>query len=93
MRGDAAMATAALRCSDSTYRHLAQDAAEGRVGGTCAVVAGDGRALYFSKRMIPFIPETEVAPQEAVLLHLGLYAYRPEALRWYACLLYTSRCV
>ena len=83
-RPDAAMATAALRTTPSTYRHLAQDAAQGRVGGTCAVVAGDGRALYFSKRIIPFIPDVEASPHEALRLHLGLYAYRPDALRWYA---------
>jgi CMP-2-keto-3-deoxyoctulosonic acid synthetase len=83
-RPGAAMATAALRATASTYQHLVRDAAQGRVGGTCAVVAGDGRALYFSKRIIPFIPEAEAAPHEALHLHLGLYAYRPEALRWYA---------
>jgi len=80
----AAMATAALRTSASTYAHLAGDAAQGRVGGTCVVTAQDGRALYFSKRIIPYIPEAEAAPHEAVKLHLGLYAYRPDALRWYA---------
>jgi 3-deoxy-manno-octulosonate cytidylyltransferase (CMP-KDO synthetase) len=81
---EAAMATAALRTSASTYAHLAADAAAGRVGGTCVVTARDGRALYFSKRMVPFVPEGEAAPHEAVKLHLGLYAYRPQALRWYA---------
>jgi 3-deoxy-manno-octulosonate cytidylyltransferase (CMP-KDO synthetase) len=81
---DAAMATVALRTSASTYAHLAQDAAQGRVGGTCVVVAQDGRAIYFSKRIIPYIPVDTPAPHEAVRLHLGLYAYRPDALRWYA---------
>jgi 3-deoxy-manno-octulosonate cytidylyltransferase (CMP-KDO synthetase) len=80
----AAMATAALRTSATTYAHLAGDAAQGRVGGTTVVTAQDGRALYFSKRIIPYIPAEEAAPHEAVKLHLGLYAYRPEALRWYA---------
>ena len=38
-----------------------------------------GRALYFSKSIIPHVaPGAE--PRESVLLHLGLYAYRPEAL-------------
>lgn len=83
-RPDAAMATAALRTNAGTYAHLARDAAEGRVGGTTVVTAQDGRALYFSKRMLPFIPADHPAPHEAVMLHLGLYAYRPDALRWYA---------
>jgi 3-deoxy-manno-octulosonate cytidylyltransferase (CMP-KDO synthetase) len=80
---EAAMATAALRTNASTYAHLARDAAEGRVGGTCVVTAGDGRALYFSKRLVPFVPHGHPAPHEMVKLHLGVYAYRPEALAWY----------
>ena len=84
MAPEAAMATAALRTSASTYAHLARDVAEGRVGGTTVVTAGDGRALYFSKRLMPYIPLDHPAPHELVKLHLGLYAYRPEALAWYA---------
>lgn len=81
---EAAMATAALRTSASTYAHLAGDAAQGRVGGTTVVSAQDGRALYFSKRILPFLPDGLDQPHQAVRLHLGLYAYRPAALRWYA---------
>jgi 3-deoxy-manno-octulosonate cytidylyltransferase (CMP-KDO synthetase) len=41
-----------------------------------------GRALYFSKSVIPHVaPGT--TPSESVLLHLGLYAYRPAALSAY----------
>lgn len=83
-RPDAAMATAALHTNAGTYAHLARDAASGRVGGTTVVAAQDGRAIYFSKRLLPFIPADHAAPHETVLLHLGLYAYRPDALRWYA---------
>lgn len=83
-RPDAAMATAAFRASAGVYAHLAGDAAAGRVGGTTAVCAQDGRALYFSKRLLPFVPDGDGAPHRAVRLHLGLYAYRPKALRWYA---------
>ncbi len=80
----AAMATVALRCSASTYAHLAGDAAAGRVGGTTVVLGRHGQALYFSKRVIPYVPEGLAGGHEAVRLHLGLYAYRPEALRAYA---------
>jgi 3-deoxy-manno-octulosonate cytidylyltransferase (CMP-KDO synthetase) len=79
----AAMATAGLRCSPSTFAHLIGDAAAGRVGGTTVVVNAAGRALYFSKRVIPYVPENTVNGHQAVLLHLGLYAYRPAALRAY----------
>ncbi len=81
---DAGMATAALRCSASTYAHLARDVAEGRVGGTTVVTAADGRALYFSKRLVPYIPDGLANPHEGLKLHLGLYAYRPAALTEYA---------
>ena len=80
----AAMVTAALRCSATTYDHLVGDQAAGRVGGTTVVTTSDGRALYFSKRVIPFVPplQTPFDP-DAVRLHLGLYAYRPDALAAY----------
>jgi 3-deoxy-manno-octulosonate cytidylyltransferase (CMP-KDO synthetase) len=80
----AAMATAGLRCSPGTYAHLVGDQAAGRVGGTTVVVNGRGHALYFSKRVIPYVPAGLAAAHEAVRLHLGLYAYRPDALRAYA---------
>lgn len=81
---DALMATPAVRCSRSVYDHLAADAAEGRVGGTCAVFNRDSRALYFSKRIIPYVPSASGNSKfGAVHLHLGLYAYRPAALRRY----------
>lgn len=81
---DAAMATAGLRCSPGTYAHLVNDQSAGRVGGTTVVVNTRGHALYFSKRVIPYVPTDLADRHEAVRLHLGLYAYRPEALRAYA---------
>jgi 3-deoxy-manno-octulosonate cytidylyltransferase (CMP-KDO synthetase) len=43
-----------------------------------------GRALYFSKRLVPYLPkqalDSEMSP---VRLHVGVYAYRPEALERY----------
>lgn len=78
------MTTPAVRCSRSTYAHLAEDAARGRVGGTTVVGNSRNRALYFSKRLLPYLPaaatEQDYPP---VHLHLGLYAYRCEALRDY----------
>ena len=82
----AAMATAGLRCSPGTYAHLVGDAAAGRVGGTTVVVNGRGHALYFSKRVIPYVPAGLADGHDALRLHLGLYAYRPEALRAYAAM-------
>ena len=75
------MATPAVRCSPSVLGHLLADAAEGRVGGTTVVFDRSDRALYFSKRILPYLPaSTTSATSAPVHLHLGLYAYRPEAL-------------
>jgi 3-deoxy-manno-octulosonate cytidylyltransferase (CMP-KDO synthetase) len=82
---EAAVSTPAIRCSSSMYLHLISDEAEGRVGGTTAVFNSAFRALYFSKRILPFVPRTRAADEEnvPVCLHLGLYAYRRAALEKY----------
>lgn len=72
-----AMATPASLCTPGVLAALRADAAAGRVGGTTAVFDGADRALYFSKAMLPH-------GGGAVHLHMGVYAYRPEALRAYA---------
>jgi len=78
------VATVAIRASGETYRHLAADAAESRVGGTTVVLDGAARALYFSKRILPYLPEDRMPDADMpVLLHLGLYAYRRAALDRY----------
>lgn len=82
----AVMATPAVRCSVSVYEHLKGDEAAGRVGGTTVVFDQTSRALYFSKRLIPYVPMArtgEGAGSLPVFLHLGLYAYRTSALRAY----------
>jgi 3-deoxy-manno-octulosonate cytidylyltransferase (CMP-KDO synthetase) len=83
-RDDVDMATPVLRCDATAWRHFRDDRAAGRVGGTTAVFAGDGRALYFSKEVIPFVAEGEVPDPIPVFHHVGVYAYRPAALRAYA---------
>ncbi|MEZ5714811.1 MAG: manno-octulosonate cytidylyltransferase [Paracoccaceae bacterium] len=83
-RTDAQMATPVLRCDAETYRHFREDRADGRVGGTTAVFGTDNHALYFSKEVIPYIdPGKEAQAFGEVFHHVGLYAYRPEALARY----------
>ena len=51
------------------------------------VTADDGRALYFSRAGIPFVRDGSDAQAAAALVHqhVGVYAYRPDALaRWVA---------
>ncbi|MBO9669950.1 MAG: 3-deoxy-manno-octulosonate cytidylyltransferase [Sphingobium sp.] len=80
----AQVGTVAIQCMGETYRHLAEDAAQGRVGGTTVVLDEAGNALYFSKRILPYLPAgAEPDDETPVLLHLGLYAYRRQALRKY----------
>lgn len=80
----AIMATPAVRASRGVYEHLVGDRAQGRVGGTTVVIDGRGRALYFSKQVLPYLPEHAAqADRPPVHLHLGLYAYRLAALEAY----------
>jgi 3-deoxy-manno-octulosonate cytidylyltransferase (CMP-KDO synthetase) len=87
MDGDdgAMVATPAMRLPSDDVRALQAEEAAGRVGGTTVVTDAQGRALYFSKRLIPHLPagalDRELSP---VRLHVGVYAYRPEALQRYA---------
>jgi len=81
---DAAVATPAMRQRSSEVRALQAEEAQGRVGGTSVVTDNDGRSLYFSKKLIPYLGkgalDGEMSP---VRLHIGVYAYRPEALATY----------
>jgi len=84
---DAQVATPAMRLRSAEVRALQEDEVAGRVGGTTVVTDDSGRALYFSKRLIPHLPagalDWEMSP---VLLHVGVYAYRPAALAAYAAI-------
>lgn len=79
------VATPAMRQRSSEVRALQAEEAQGRVGGTSVVIGNDGRALYFSKKLIPYLPKQaldgELSP---VRLHIGIYAYRRQALDTYA---------
>lgn len=82
---DADVATPAIPLRSTEVRILQREEEQGRVGGTTVVTDNSGRALYFSKRLIPHLPsgalDGNVSP---VRLHVGVYAYRPRALAAYA---------
>jgi len=81
---DALVATPAMRLRSDEARALQAEEAAGRVGGTTVVTDAQGRALYFSKRLIPHLPAGALDGQMSpVRLHVGVYAYRPEALERY----------
>ena len=77
------VATPVLRCDPVTYRNFLEDRKAGRVGGTTAVFDAEGRALYFSKEVLPYVPEGLQAEPLPVFHHVGVYAYRPPALTAY----------
>lgn len=78
-------ATPVLLCTGAMRQALLDDRAAGRVGGTTAVFGSDGAGLYFSKEVIPFCADA-FAPEAPtpVFHHVGVYAYRAEALSAYA---------
>lgn len=86
LRADAhaEVATPVLRCDGRALNGFLDDRANGRVGGTTAVFGTGGHALYFSKEVIPYTGSRyEDADDTPVFHHVGVYAYRPEALASY----------
>ncbi|MDK3071720.1 manno-octulosonate cytidylyltransferase [Sedimentitalea sp. JM2-8] len=81
---DAGVATPVLRCDGAALNGFLADRREGRVGGTTAVFAADHSAMYFSKEVIPFTSRRYGDDEETpVFHHVGVYAYRPDALAAY----------
>ncbi|NRA99549.1 MAG: 3-deoxy-manno-octulosonate cytidylyltransferase [Rhodobacteraceae bacterium] len=82
--GPLAVATPVLPTDGAHLTRLRADRTAGRVGGTTVVQDAQGKALYFSKEVLPFdtatYEETAVTP---VLHHVGVYAYTPQALTRY----------
>lgn len=80
----AQVATPVLRCDGRAHRGFLEDRAHGRVGGTTAVFDQSNHALYFSKEVVPYTGQTygDDAPTP-VFHHVGVYAYRPDALSQY----------
>ncbi|MFD1796691.1 3-deoxy-manno-octulosonate cytidylyltransferase [Paracoccus aurantiacus] len=81
---DAGLATPVLRCSGQMRADLLAERAAGRVGGTTVVFGAQMQGLYFSKEVIPFAGG-HYAPDDPtpVFHHVGVYAYRPDALAAY----------
>ena len=79
------MATPVVRLDRLTYGHFLEDRKKGLVGGTTAVFGVDNYALYFSKEVIPFVNIEKLSTYAdiPVFHHVGVYAYRPNALSSY----------
>lgn len=83
-RPDVDVATPVLRTEGRALRGFLEDRRAGRVGGTTAVFGAQMRAMYFSKEVIPYTGQTYADSADTpVFHHVGVYAYRPNALRAY----------
>ena len=80
---DVDVATPVLRCDAATMTAFRDDRKAGRVGGTTAVFDKDHRALYFSKEVIPYSDSIDLQGIIPVFHHVGLYAFRTDALLAY----------
>ncbi len=82
---EASVATPALLCDAATLQGLLEDRRQGRVGGTTVVFNGNQNAMYFSKEVIPHVPDGgENLDGLPVYHHVGVYAYRKAALDIYS---------
>jgi len=81
----AEVATPVLRCDGAALAALKEDRRAGRVGGTTAVFGAGGRALYFSKEVLPYTARAYAGDEPTpVFHHVGVYAFRPAALAAYS---------
>ncbi len=78
------IATAATKLSPLQYRELVEQKAQGQPGGTLVTFDKNGRALYFSRSIIPFIRDASVSVP--IYRHIGIYGYRYDALAKYVSL-------
>jgi 3-deoxy-manno-octulosonate cytidylyltransferase (CMP-KDO synthetase) len=78
------VATPVLRCDAAALAGFLEDRRHGRVGATTAVFDRSGRALYFSKEVLPYTGRP-LAGDEAIPVfhHVGVYAYRHAGLGAY----------
>lgn len=78
------VSTPILRCDATALNGFQEDRKNDRVGGTTAVFDNTGKALYFSKEVLPYtgrqFSDGENIP---VFHHVGVYAYRTAALDKY----------
>jgi 3-deoxy-manno-octulosonate cytidylyltransferase (CMP-KDO synthetase) len=87
------IATPATRLSFDAYEKLVEQKAAGQAGGTLVTFDHTGKALYFSKSIIPFVRNFKDCQDGKtplpVFRHIGLYGYRFKALERLAALLPT----
>lgn len=88
--GDEDVATPVVRLSWDALDEVREHKKTAPFSGTTCICGTDGRALWFSKNIIPAMRKEEklraAGPLSPVLRHIGLYAYRLDALKRFASL-------
>lgn len=86
--GAADVATPVYRLDWERLEALRRHKEAAPFSGTTCIREADGRALWFSKTIIPALRDEAklraAAPLSPVWQHLGLYGYRMAALEWFA---------
>jgi len=79
------IATPCMQLKGKTYESFLASKANGQAGGTTVTFDKTGKALYFSKSVIPYVrdPEAYKGKEAPIYKHIGLYAYRFETLKAY----------
>ena len=77
--------TPATHISKAEYLAMQKAKLKGEVGGTMVVCDKAYNALYFSKRMIPYLRDSTM-DNPPLYRHIGLYAYRFATLKKYISL-------
>lgn len=86
--GEADVATPVYRLDWDRLDRLRAHKTTTPFSGTTCIRSPDGRALWFSKNIVPALREEtalrRAGPLSPVWQHLGLYGYRMAALEWFA---------
>lgn len=85
--GGADVATPIYRLDWPRLDHLREHKRTVPFSGTCCIRADDGRAIWFSKNIIPAIRDEAALREQTyspVWQHMGLYGYHFSALEWFA---------
>ena len=76
----ASIVTAAVHCSWEQLAALEEHKRDNPASGTLVTMDRSGRALYFSKTIIPFLRNRDTSRKPPVFRHIGIYGYSVDAL-------------
>lgn len=72
--------TAAVHCTWEQLAALEEHKRSNPASGTLVTMDRNGRALYFSKTIIPFLRTRDTTKKPPVFRHIGIYGYSADAL-------------